>query len=206
MARNEQIGRQRRHLGCDPIHDAPGKCCPQARRPAEQRGRLLHYCVWFGFLVITLAGQGQTNSAPQDPKSLPRNEASESTSVELRGRVVCLPEEMHRFYQADLPTGHDHIYGFRTSDGKYYTILRTKYSEALFADERFRQKELLLKGRIFPRTQIFEPMTIRSIKDGVVQDIFYYCSVCDIETVAPGPCECCQGPTELVEKPLPKKP
>jgi len=35
-----------------------------------------------------------------------------------------------------------------------------------------------------------------------VQDIYYYCDVCDIQAVAPGPCECCQGPTELVEKPL----
>ena len=110
--------------------------------------------------------------------------------------------EMHRLHQADLPTGHKHIYGFKTSEAKYYTILRAKYSEALFADERFRQKELLLKGRVFPDTQIFEPMTIRSIKNGVVHDLYYYCEICDIETVAPGPCECCQGPTELVEKPL----
>jgi hypothetical protein len=122
--------------------------------------------------------------------------------VEIRGRVVCLAEEMHQRHEAALPTGHEHLYGFKTQDAKYYTLLRTKFSEALFADARFREKELLLKGRIFPNSQIFETMTIRSIRNGVVHDIYYYCDVCDIQAVAPGPCECCQGPTELVEKPL----
>ncbi len=122
--------------------------------------------------------------------------------VELRGRVVCLPEEMHRLHQASLPSAHEHLYGFKSVEGKYYTLLRTKYSEALFADRRFRERELILKGRLFPDTQIFETTTIRSIRNGVVQDIYYYCDVCDIQAVAPGPCECCQGPTELVEKPL----
>ena len=65
-----------------------------------------------------------------------------------------------------------------------------------------REKELLIKGRIFPETQIFEPATIRSIRNGIVHDIYYYCDVCDIQAVAPGLCECCQGPTDLIEKPL----
>ena len=160
----------------------------------------------FGFLMLAFAMRGETNPPPQHPKFPPGGSVPGNAMTELRGRVVCLPEEMHRLYQAELPTGHEHIYGFKTSDAKYYTILRAKYSEALFADERFRQKELLLKGRVFPGTQIFEPMTIRSIKNGVVHDLYYYCAICDIETVAPGPCECCQGPTELVEKPLAQNP
>src|SRR6266436_2453846 len=90
--------------------------------------------------------------------------------VEIRGRVVCLAEEMHRRHEAALPTEHPHLYGFKTQDGKYYTLLRTKFSEALFADARFREKELLLKGRIFPKSQIFETMTIRSLRNGVVHD------------------------------------
>src|SRR5437867_7101057 len=90
--------------------------------------------------------------------------------VELRGRVVCLAEEMHRSHQAGLPPNHQHIYGFKAGDGKYYTLLRTRFSEALFADQRVRDKELLLKGRVFPQTQILEPTTIRSIRNGVVHD------------------------------------
>ncbi len=124
------------------------------------------------------------------------------TLVELRGDVVCLEEEMHRLYQAPLQSKHEHLYGLKALDGCYYTLLRTKFSEALFADERFRKKTLVLKGRIFPNSRIFEPTIIRSIRDGVIYDLYYYCTICDIQSVAPGPCECCQGPTELVEKPL----
>lgn len=122
--------------------------------------------------------------------------------VQLRGRVVCLPEEMHRVHHADLPTKHEHLYGFKTDDGKFYTLLRTKYSEALFADERLREKELLLKARLFPGTQILEPMTLRSVRHGVVHDLYYYCDVCAIKAVSAEPCSCCQGPVELIEKPL----
>src|SRR5437016_6761346 len=150
--------------------------------------------------MLPLVALSATNEAIL--KTPPPKKSPTTPSVQLRGGVVCLPEEMHRLYEAALPTGHEHVYGFKTVDGKYYTLLRTKFSEALFADQRFREKELLIKGRIFPETQIFEPATIRSIRNGIVHDIYYYCDVCDIQAVAPGLCECCQGPTELIEKPL----
>jgi hypothetical protein len=122
--------------------------------------------------------------------------------VQLRGKIVCLPEEMHRKFETDLPTYHEHIYGLKTTNGVYYTLLRTSLSEALFADQRLREKELLLTGKILPNAQIFDVTGIKSIRDGVVHDLYYYCEICAIRTVAPGQCVCCQAPVELVEKPL----
>ena len=122
--------------------------------------------------------------------------------VELQGRVVCLPERMHQLYDTELEPNHQHVYGFQTSDGQLLLLLRTKYSEALFLDERVRAKELRLKGRIFPKSHIFEVTRTRSVRNGKVFDLYYYCSVCSIETVSPGPCACCQGPVELTERPL----
>jgi len=90
----------------------------------------------------------------------------------------------------------------KTQDGKTYTLLRGKFSEAIFVDERIRQKELLVKARLFPDTQVIELTRLRSVKAGVTQDIFYYCDVCAIESVSPEICSCCQGPVELIEKPL----
>jgi hypothetical protein len=130
------------------------------------------------------------------------NVASTNQQVQMRGRVVCLAEEMHRLHQTDLPTKHAHLYGFQTTDGTFYTLLRTRLSEALFVDARLREKELILKGRLLPQTQVFDVAAIRSVRNGVVCDLFYYCSVCDIESVSPDDCACCQGPVELVEKPL----
>ena len=130
------------------------------------------------------------------------NPRAASREVQLQGKVVCLPEEIHRVYQTDLPTHHEHIYGFKTTNGVYYTLLRTKLSEALFADERLREKELLLTGNVLPKSQIFSVTKMRSVRNGVVNDLYYYCDICAVRTIAPGPCVCCQAPVELVEEPL----
>ena len=133
------------------------------------------------------------------------NPRAASREMELRGKVVCLPEEMHRVHQTDLPTNHEHIYGFKTTNGVYYTLLRTALSEALFADERLREKELLLTGYALPKSQIFDVTKMKSIRKGVVCDLYYYCDVCAVRTVAPGPCVCCRAPVELVEEPMKSK-
>src|ERR1043166_1074750 len=85
----------------------------------------------------------------------------------LNGKVVCLGEEMQSRYEATLPANHEHLYGFKASDGKYYTLLRTRYSEAIFTDARIRERELILKGRLFPNSQLFEAITLRTRRDGV---------------------------------------
>jgi hypothetical protein len=123
-------------------------------------------------------------------------------TIELRGRVICLAEEMHQRHGAELPTKHEHLWALKAGDDQCYTLLRGKFSEAIFVDERIRQKELLVKARLFPATQIIELTQLRSVKAGVVQDIFYYCNVCAIESVSPEICSCCQGPVELIERPL----
>lgn len=142
------------------------------------------------FASARMVGAGESKST-----ALPQ-------AVELRGRVVCVAEEMHRLHDTPLPTNHEHLWGFQATDRKLYTLLRGKYSDAIFLDERVRQKELLIKARLFPDTQILEITNLRSIKDGVVQDLYYYCDICAIKGVSPETCACCQGPVELVEKPL----
>jgi len=156
---------------------------------------LIIFCVQ----IDTAADRVQSVSSGQT------NRPARSQEMEVRGIVVCLPEEMHRLYQTDLPTNHEHIYGFKTTNGIYYTLLRTKLSEALFADQRVREKELLLTGNVLPKSQILDVTAMKSVRNGVVYDLYYYCDICAIRTVAPGPCVCCQAPVELVEKPLKSK-
>jgi hypothetical protein len=158
--------------------------------------------LWLVFVPL-VAGAAFRSAYAEDTN--PPTAAAEKalpSEVELRGRVVCLPEEMHRLYGTELDPKHAHLYGFKTDDGTYYTLMRTELSEALFVDARLREKELLLKGHAFPRTGIFEVTNMKSIKDGVVYDLYYYCDVCNIKTVSPGPCMCCQGPVRLVEESL----
>ena len=163
----------------------------------------LKRCLQAETLIVTIvgfaiAGDKSAGVNPGDVKN-----KTEVKQVDLRGRIVCLPEAMHDLYQTDLPTNHEHIYGFKTTDGTFYTLLRTKLSEALFVDEQVRKKELILRGHVLPRTQIFEMTGMKSVRNGVVCDLYYYCDICVIKTLSPGPCMCCQGPVKLVEQPLP---
>ncbi len=153
-----------------------------------------------GFLLtLTFAMSGATPSGTEKPKQ-----------IERRGTIVCLAEEMHAHYQAELSGNHAHLYGIKTVGGtsgpdtrtsEYYTLLRTSLSEALFVDNRLHEKELIITGRVFPKTQLLEVIRFASIRDGVVHEIYYYCDTCHIRTVAPGNCACCQAPVVLIEKP-----
>jgi molybdenum cofactor cytidylyltransferase len=167
-----------------------------ARLPA---GAIALLALVAAFATGALAQENAPRAAP-----LPATVTNALREVELRGRVVCLAEELHQKHGAVLGTRHEHLWGFAAEDGRLYTLLRTKYSEALFADETVRAKDLALKGRLFPGSQVFEPVTLRSVKHGRLHDLVYYCEVCAIDAVAPADCECCRAPTELVERPVGK--
>ena len=132
----------------------------------------------------------------------PPTEAQKPQEVKLHGNIVCLAEEMHTYYKVELFGNHKHLYGVKTEAGKYYTLLRTSLAEALFVDERLHEKDLIISGRVFPKTQLLEVTQFSSIKDGVVHDLYYYCDTCYIRAVAPGNCDCCQAPVVLIERPL----
>lgn len=179
---------------------------PEARR--SNSSPVMKLNLYFAFasamatLAILLAARaavpGETSPAP------PRR--SGFVEVELQGKVVCLPEVLHQRYQTELSAEHVHILGFATRDGALYTLLRTRYSEALFIDPQLRERELLLKGRVFSRSNVLEVTRTRSVRDGVVFDLYYFCTICNIESVSAGPCACCQDTVELREKPLLRQP
>jgi hypothetical protein len=126
--------------------------------------------------------------------------AAGAEAVELRGRVICLAEEG----KATATANHEHVWGFKTTDGKSFKLVRAKLSEALFLDKRLRERDLLLKGKISSDGAAFEPTAIHTVKNGIVHEVYYWCEICAIEAVAPEICVCCQGPVELVEKPMTK--
>jgi hypothetical protein len=89
---------------------------------------------------------------------------------------------------------------FRTDSGSSYSLKRTPASEALFVDTNLWPKHLLLGGKLLDNS--FEVIgNLRSVKNGQVHELFYYCDVCSIATSAPGLCACCREPTVLTEKP-----
>ena len=150
--------------------------------------------------VHSSPGQAAELQSSKTPPAASTNEVGRR--VELRGRVIRVPEQMRARSETNLPAKHDHVWGFKTTNGAVYTLVRGRYSEAIWLDERIRAKELLLRGQIFPQRQAFEVQNLKSIRDGVVQDLYYFCNVCIIQSVSPEICACCQAPVVLVERPL----
>ena len=164
-----------------------------------------HRVFWLGGLVLVLMVIVAVNMEGQNAETTESQSADRAEAVKeirIRGHIVCLAEAMHDLYRADLPADHEHLYGFRTTDGVFYTLLRTNLSEALFVDERLHQKTLIITGRTFPKTHLLEAIRLQTVHDGAVHDLYYYCDTCAIRAAAPGDCVCCQAPVELVEKPV----
>ncbi len=164
-----------------------------------------HRVFWLGGLVLVFMAIAAANMEGQNTIATEsqRTEGVEAAKeIRIRGHLVCLAEAMHDLYRADLPVDHEHLYGFKTTDGVFYTLLRTNLSEALFVDERLGKKTLIITGRTFPKTYLLEAIRLQTVHNGVVHDLYYYCDTCAIRAAAPGDCVCCQAPVELVEKPI----
>ena len=131
--------------------------------------------------------------------------AAEPKAVMLRGQVVDLNAELKRTHKVDIAAKAEPVWVLKAADGRLYTLLKTRRSAALFDDKRLRGRELIVKGRLFPKTQVLEVTFIQSVRKGVVHDVFYYCDICVIKFLAPGPCVCCREPVVLMEKPEGKK-
>jgi len=126
--------------------------------------------------------------------------ADEALDASLRGRVVCLTEELDKVFNV-LPEcdKRGHVYSLKTGDGKIHPFLPTDASAAVWMDERYRQRDLQIAVRLFPQTSFIEVIKFQSWKNGKLHNLYYYCDVCAITSNKPGACECCQEPVEFRE-------
>ena len=126
----------------------------------------------------------------------------------VKGRLVCLAEEMARAHGAAVAPVHDHLWALKLDAPRkglrYHTLLRTPTSEALFRDARFKDRDLRLTGRVDPGTSVLDVQLFQWWTDGELRDVWYWCDVCSIRGVDPGDCACCQAPVELREAPAGK--
>jgi hypothetical protein len=122
--------------------------------------------------------------------------------VTVRGRVVCLTEELEREFQiAPDCDKRGHVYSLKAPDGKILTFLPTDTAAAVWDDARVRERELQVTARRVPGTSFIEVIKLQSLVAGRLHDLYYYCDVCAITTHKPGPCACCQDPVVFHETP-----
>jgi hypothetical protein len=147
--------------------------------------RIAVLCVFAGILVI-LSGSAfgiQGGDSPRD--------------VEVQGRVTCIDES-----REEIPCSEESTrFGFLTLTHEWYFFMTTDSRAKMFQDPRVRERELVVKGRLRPQSQI-EITKVWSVKNGQRLDIYYFCAVCNIKAHVGGLCWCCQEDFELREEPI----
>lgn len=111
----------------------------------------------------------------------------------LRGWVKCLDGACD---------GASPGFGLTTPDQKLYTFLEGDELAGIFLDPRVRSRELQITGRLHTKDRL-EIIKVKSIVNGRIHDLYYFCEVCNITAYVPGPCPCCRKELELRETPLP---
>ncbi|MFY9610262.1 MAG: hypothetical protein WAU45_16815 [Blastocatellia bacterium] len=150
------------------------------------------------FLVpLFLALLHLTPVASQEARDQIHGAADRSLAV-IRGRVVCF--DFSGRGDAIGCTDSINNFGLVSADGKRYTFLSSDSSTAVFADSRVRQRELQITAKLLPNDKL-EIVTVQSIREGKLYDIYYFCELCNITAHAPGPCVCCRQELEFRETP-----
>lgn len=89
----------------------------------------------------------------------------------------------------------------RTATKDYPLSARTSYLLRTLQDKRLANRAVRLEGTTRRNGQ-FEVAKFYTVRDGKLYKVRYYCEVCNIESLEPGHCVCCQQPTELQEIPV----
>lgn len=130
-------------------------------------------------------------------------QGAETKEIVLQGRVVCIDDHSRRIDCTNSQNNLPQRFGLESSTGKFYRFLSSDVLTDMFKDARVRDRELQITALPRESDQI-EIVRIRSIREGKLYDIFFYCEVCSITAYGPGPCMCCGKEYELRETPVPE--
>jgi hypothetical protein len=167
------------------------------------------FCLW-GVIIPQALAAGQGSPPPRDQRAEQSNPASisqpssnsDSSHIVLTGHVTCL-DSQGQAIPADKECAAEPESArlvFHTDDGKSYSFISAESQAAMLADTRVRQRLLQVTAARHPDGQL-ETITVQSIKDGKLYDIYYFCQLCNITTYSPGLCPCCRQELEFKEAP-----
>ncbi len=133
----------------------------------------------------------------------PKDEAPAYTTERLRGKVVWLEEALKRLYGVSTePDAAETAVVFEMADGRLWPIVPDTRGRAFAVDKRLRNVELELLVRRYDKVPMIQVIRVmRPTKEGLLE-VDYWCDICAIPMYMKKPCECCQGPTRLRERPV----
>ena len=119
----------------------------------------------------------------------------------LRGFAKGHPPESPPLLSGKLVTVPGTGLVLRTDKKDLKLSARTSYLFHTLQDKRLANRDVRLEG-VTQSDGTFEVEKLFTVHNGKLYRVRYYCEVCNIEALEPGPCVCCQQPTELQEIPV----
>lgn len=116
--------------------------------------------------------------------------------ITVRGKALCVDNAGK---QCDCAKP-GHTFALLSTDGVLYRVLSSDPNGEIFADPEVQRRNLSVTVRLHKNNEV-EIIKVRSIRDGKLFDIYYYCDVCNITVNVWGPCPCCGKDLELIETP-----
>jgi hypothetical protein len=132
--------------------------------------------------------------------------AAEKEKIEYsEGKVVPLAGLLDKFGSKLDPEAAPYWLALVTRDGKTYPLIRDAGARLFFKDECLLNRPMRLGGRLYKDTHLLQVVSVNSIVNGQLCEVYYWCDVCSIRRgEKQAQCECCGGPMELREVPLKK--
>jgi len=134
-----------------------------------------------------------------------RGADKESKTIQLDGKVVPLAGILEKFGSRLDAEAAPHWLALVTQDGKIYPLIKDDGSRLFFSDPHLQNRTMRVTGRLFQDTHLLQVLSVNSVKNGQLYDIYYWCDVCSIRrNELLKKCDCCGGPMELREEPVKK--
>jgi hypothetical protein len=129
----------------------------------------------------------------------------ESKNAQLDGKIVPLAGLLEKFGSRLDPEAAPHWLALVTDQGKIYPLIKDDGSRLFFADPRLQNRPMRVTGKLFHDTHLLQVLSVNSVKNGQLFEIYYWCDVCSIRrNELLKKCDCCGGPMELREVPVNK--
>jgi hypothetical protein len=129
----------------------------------------------------------------------------DAKTIQLDGKIVPLAGILEKFGSRLDAEAAPHWLALVTDEGKVYPLIKDDGSRLFFADPHLQNRQMRITGRLFQDTHLLQVLSVNSVKDGQLYEIYYWCNVCSIRrNELLRKCDCCGGPLELREEPVKK--
>ena len=115
--------------------------------------------------------------------------------VKLHGKVVFLGEVLAEGKGIEtVPEARERVLAVKTTGGEFVPLVEDVRGRAFRADERLRDRELVLLARRYKSHPLAQVIRMFEPKEGALEELDYWCDICSIAMYELKVCDCCQGP------------